>query len=290
MRSATPVRLDMSIESDTLPLKFPETPTPTEPPAPADWSAISFWTPDVGSAEALWQQLHARLVQLLQAGHWQPGQALPSERDLAQQLKVSRITVKRCYDELRRQGWLSRGSGRGGSTVQHPTTRVQGSLGRLKGFTEEMRELGKTPSTRILGLKVVRERTIASVFGRPSNAPFLHLVRLRCGDDVPMTRENAWYDLTLAPALADWDGQGSAYNLLRARCGLQLTGAQQTVEAVLSTEEEAREFGLSDVLPCLLFKRRTRALTQGGGQDALVEYVEGLFRGDVYVYQMPLSV
>lgn len=253
-------------------------------------SAIEGWAFDGSSADALWLQLHRQLVVQLQAGRWQPGQALPSERELAEQLKVSRITVKRSYDELRREGWLSSGSGRGGSTVQQPATRVRSQLGQLKGFTEEMREMGKTPSTRILSLNIVRDRMIASVFGRPSTAPFLHLVRLRSGDNVPMTRENAWYDLTLAPNMTHWDGQGSAYDMLRERCGLALKGAMQTVEAVLSTEEEARDFGLTEALPCLLFKRQTQAAMVSGGPEALVEYVEGLFRGDIYVYQMPLGV
>jgi GntR family transcriptional regulator len=240
---------------------------------------------DPASATPLWLQLHTQIVGRLQRGQWQVGESLPSERDLSEQLKVSRITVKRCYDELRREGWLSRGSGRGGSTVQQPNARIQPSLGRLKGFTEEMTELGKTPSTQVLSVKVVQDRMIASVFGRPSTAAFLHLVRLRYANAIAMTREVAWYDLTLAPALSDWNGQGSAYALLRERCGLTLKEATQTVEAVMSSQSEASQFGVEQPLPCLLFKRRTYA----GEHNELVEYVEGLFRGDLYVYQMPLT-
>lgn len=246
----------------------------------------STWALDSNNGESLWRQLHAQLVSKLQQGVWASGTTLPSERDLAEQLGVSRITVKRSYDELRRTGWISSGSGRGGSTVLQPVPKLQAPLGQLKGFTQEMQELGKKASTRILLREVVRDRMIASVFGLPSNSSFLHLVRLRFGDDTPMTRENAWYDLGLAPAMVDWDGQGSAYDLLRSQCGLMLDNADQTVEAVLSTEEEASDFGLAEPLPCLLFKRHTRA----GVNNQLVEYVEGLFRGDVYVYRMPLSV
>ncbi len=257
-----------------------------EVPATMATATDTQWVIDLQQGESLWRQLHAQLVNKLQQGVWAPGTTLPSERDLAEQLGVSRITVKRSYDELRRTGWISSGSGRGGSTVLSPVPKLQAPLGQLKGFTQEMQELGKKASTRILLREVVRDRMIASVFGLPSNSPFLHLVRLRFGDDTPMTRENAWYDLSLAPAMVNWDGQGSAYDLLRLECGLALQNADQTVEAVLSTEEEARDFGLQEPLPCLLFKRHTRA----GANQQLVEYVEGLFRGDVYVYRMPLSV
>ncbi|PUE11763.1 hypothetical protein B9Z51_05695 [Limnohabitans sp. T6-5] len=244
------------------------------------------WALHSTQGESLWRQLHMQLVGKLQQGVWKAGQTLPSERDLAEQLGVSRITVKRSYDELRRTGWISSGSGRGGSTVLHPTPKLQAPLGQLKGFTQEMQEQGKKARTRILLREVVRDRMIASIFGLPSNSSFLHLVRLRFGDDTPMTRENAWYDLGLAPSMVDWDGMGSAYELLRQQCGLTLEGADQTVEAVLSTEEEARDFGLAEPLPCLLFKRHTRV----SPSKQLVEYAEGMFRGDIYVYRMPLSI
>jgi GntR family transcriptional regulator len=99
-----------------------------------------------------------------------------------------------------------------------------------------------------------------------------------------MTREIAWYDLTLAPALAHWDAQGSAYAFLKNQCGVMLGAADQTVEAVLSSEEERIAFGFLEHSPCLLFKRKTYSL-----QQQLVEYVEGTFRGDAYVYRLKLE-
>ena len=110
------------------------------------------------------------------------------------------------------------------------------------------------------------------------------LERIREADGVPMTRELAWYDLTLAPAMAEWDGGGSAYERLKQLCGVTLGGAEQTVEAVLSSDAESAAFGFEQPQPCLLFKRMTRVIT-----GALVEYVEGTFRGDAYVYRIELQ-
>jgi len=154
---------------------------------------------------------------------------------------------------------------------------------RLKGFTEEMRELGLEPSARVLERAVVQDRMVASIFGRPSNAEFLKLVRVRLADDAPMSREVAWYDLAVAPALAAWDGKGSAYAYLREHCGIELSWADQSVEAVLSSPEEGEVFGFSQPGPCLLLKRRSHSV-----RDTLVEYVEGTFRGDAYIYRLKL--
>lgn len=238
---------------------------------------------DTEISQPLWRQLYMQLDDLLTSGAVREGASLPPERDLAEWLGVSRSTVKRSYDQLRHDQRLG-GRGRGGSVVRKPPERVQSTLGPLRGFTEEMRELGKVATTTVLQCEIVTDRRMASIFQRPSNAQFLHVVRIREGDGVPMTRELAWYDLGLAPDMATWDGTGSAYERLRTLCQLELGGAEQSVEAVLSSPLESAAFGFDEPQPCLLFKRMTRIAS-----GALVEYVEGTFRGDAYVYRIELN-
>ena len=238
---------------------------------------------DTQAPEPLWRQLYTQLDDLLSSGAVREGASLPPERELAEALGVSRSTVKRSYDQLRHDERLG-GRGRAGSVVRRPSARVQPTLGRLKGFSEEMRELGKSVSTTLLNCQVVFDRRLASIFHRPSNARFLHLERVRDADGVPMMRELAWYDLTQAPDMADWDGSGSAYDRLRQVCGVELGAAEQTVEAVLSSPAEVAAFGFDAPHPCLLVKRKTRTAS-----GALVEYVERTFRGDAYAYRMHLA-
>jgi GntR family transcriptional regulator len=231
----------------------------------------------------LWRQLLSHITQILAADGLKPGDSLPAERDLAAALGISRVTVKHCYDELRRAGRLA-GRGRAGSVIQAAAQQVRPSAGRLKGFTEEMRELGKTASSRLLVRKVVHDRAIASIFGRPSGAPFLHLGRVRMGDGIPLMHELAWYDLTIVPAMADWDCQGSTYQWLQETAGIKLASAEQTVEAILCSPDEMAAFDLQSPIACLLFKRKTR-----NADGHLVEYVESTFRGDAYGYRTHLS-
>ena len=232
--------------------------------------------------DPFWRQMYLQLSSLIANGTISTGYNLPSERHLAEALQISRSTVKRCYDELRNAGTLG-GRGRSGSVVQ-AVRQAQPHLGRLKGFTQEMQELGMTASTELQEKKVVTDRMMASVFNRASNAQFLRLVRIRKGNGTPMTREVAWYDLTIAPQLAQWDAQGSAYDCIRNQCNVALAYADQTIEAIQSTVQEMQTFGFSTPHPCLLLKRKTFAVS---GQ--LVEYVEGTFRGDAYVYRLKLE-
>ncbi len=239
--------------------------------------------PNAGISKPVYQQLLRRITDMIRSGEIAHGYSLPSERMLAQALGLSRTTVRRCYEELRAQNHVDT-HGRGGVTVKAPAT-INPKLGKLKGFTEEMQELGMIPSTQILERDIVQNRTIASVFNRPASTRFLRLARLRLGDDMPLTREVAWYDLAAAPALADWDVSGSAYQFIEQQCGLTLAYGEQTIEAVMSNDEEAAVFGFLEPGPCLLLKRKTYTTT---GQ--IVEYVEGTFRGDAYTYRITLNM
>jgi GntR family transcriptional regulator len=247
------------------------------------YDLISQLAPDREVAEPSYLQLAQRLTDLIESGEIPDGLSLPSERTLAEKLQLSRATVRRAYDELRAKDYLWT-RGRAGVSVKAPP-RLSPRLGRLKGFTEEMRELGMEPSTRLLEREIATDRTISSLFGRPTTARFLRLLRLRLGDGVPLSRELAWYDLTAAPQLAEWDVVGSAYQYLDERCGIVLTRGDQTIEAVMSSAAEAEVFEFPEPGPCLLMKRRTFSAT---GQ--LIEYVEGTFRGDAYAYRVTLNL
>ena len=230
----------------------------------------------------LWRQLYQQITDYIGQGKLDVGMGLPSERELADLLQISRGTVRRCYAELRAKEKLSSGQGRGGSVLQEPQ-RVNPLLGQLKSFTQEMAELGKVATTQLEHLAVVQDSHIAKIFSRDAAAEFLHIIRVRYGDDVPMSREVAWYDLNEAPLLKNWQGDGSVYEFLKQHCDIHLQQATQTVEATLSTEADNTAFRFTQAQPCLLFKRKVFSQ-----QHQLVEYVEGTFRGDLYVYSLDL--
>lgn len=236
------------------------------------------------TVEPYYAQLVRQISALIDSGALADGMSLPSERDMAELLHISRTTIKRCYDELRSKKLLVSRQGRGGTTVRNTTPKIFPVMSRLRGFTQEMQELGLTPSTQVLECVVVQDRVVASIFGRASHAAFLKLVRLRFGDETPLTREIAWYDLTHAPTLKRFDGQGSVYDFLREQCGIQLAWAKQSIEAVNSSAEEMSAFGFAQPSPCLLLKRSSYA-----ADGHLIEYVEGTFRGDAYVYRLTLQ-
>lgn len=68
---------------------------------------------------ALYQQIVDRLKREVSEGRLKPGTALPSFRQLAEDLLVSVITVKRAYEELEREGIIFRRQGLGTFVAEH---------------------------------------------------------------------------------------------------------------------------------------------------------------------------
>jgi GntR family transcriptional regulator len=234
------------------------------------------------TAMPLYQQIEEQLHALILAGSLPAGVALPAERQLADNLGVSRVTVQRAYARLKACNLLSP-QGRHGFIVRPRPAPVRPGMDRLKGFTEEMRELGKIPSTRVLERATVQDRSISSLFGLPATAPFLKLTRVRYGDGIAMSREVAWYNVRAVPALEEGDLSGSVYAFLSEQPGGRLVRCDQTIEATMPTAEECAVFDFEDPLPCLLIKRHSF-----NDEGVMIEYVEGLFRGDAYRYRLDL--
>ena len=84
--------------------------------------------------------------------------------------------------------------------------------------------------------------------------------------------------------MAKADVSGSVYACLRT-IGLRLTHCEQSIEAATPSEEESAIFDFAEPVPCLLIKRRTY-----DDEGRMIEYVEGLFRGDTYAYRLRLKV
>ncbi|MCK0197153.1 GntR family transcriptional regulator [Ancylobacter sp. 6x-1] len=232
------------------------------------------------TAMPIYLQLEEQVAAMIADGTLGAGDTLPAERHLASALGLSRNTVQRVYAALRRRG-LVMAHGRLGYVVQKPAA-VSG-INRLKGFTEEMMALGRRASSRVVESAVVTDRSIASIFGLPSETEFLHLVRERYGDGTPLAREVAWYNIEYCPSLAQADLSGSVYAHLASH-GAALGHCEQSIEAAFPNAAESAVFGFTSPMPCLLIKRRSF-----DQKERMIEYVEGLFRGDAYTYRMTLE-
>ena len=65
------------------------------------------------SNDPIYLQIVNQIKAMIMSGELSPGEALPSMRNLAMQMRVSLITTKRAYEELERDGFIETYTGKG---------------------------------------------------------------------------------------------------------------------------------------------------------------------------------
>ncbi|WP_019135207.1 GntR family transcriptional regulator [Cellulomonas massiliensis] len=205
-----------------------------------------------------------------------PGEAIPSERDLARELGVSRPTLRAAVDDLVRGGVLVREHGRGTFTGPHRVTQALAATPSGSFYAP--------PAEGEWASRVLELETIAAgpqLARRLQLAPAAlvrRIVRLRVVDGEPMAIERIHLPAVLVDGLeADDLVAGSFYRLLRERFGVDVRSAVQTLEATVTDETEAHLLDVPQHFPALMVERTTR---DAGGR--IVEFVRSVYRGDRY--------
>src|SRR5690348_4362839 len=90
-------------------------------------------------------QLKKILREKIDDGEYQPGDQIPSERELARLYGLNRMTVRHAITQLVKEGLLKRVQGKGTLVLQPRVTR---DLIELKGFSQTMKDRGITPSSK----------------------------------------------------------------------------------------------------------------------------------------------
>lgn len=92
-----------------------------------------------GSELPIYRQIMRQITDAIAGGRLRPGDKLPSQRDLAVQLVISPLTVKKAYDELEREGLIRTERGRGTFVAAGAPTIDRGEqLERLREMTRRL--------------------------------------------------------------------------------------------------------------------------------------------------------
>jgi GntR family transcriptional regulator len=228
----------------------------------------------LGATPKVTKQSHTKQQVLELIDRLGVGTALPSERQLSSDLGVSRLTVRAALDDLAREGYLVRRRG-SGTYVQQPKIAQQLTM---TSFSEDMRRRGMVPSSRTLSLT----RQLAGArLGR-----FLHVSpgdevvvvkRLRLADGVSMAIETLHIPAGIVPGVTAKELEGSFYELLRRKYGLEIASGAQAIEPTVTNEEESAALGVPLHSPAFLFERTSR---DSAGRT--LEFVHSIYRGDRY--------
>ena len=181
-------------------------------------------------------RIHDAIKKEIDEGVWEIGQRLPSERDLADDYEVSRMTLRQAITLLVEEGILERRVGSGTYVASH---RVQEKMRGTTSFTEIVRSQGKTPSSQLISYqrKPANETEIQQLQLKATDT-VVRMERVRFADNVPLVFEVASIPEKLIQSFNQEDITEHFFQTLTDN-GYEIGKSQQTIYAKSASERVA---------------------------------------------------
>lgn len=202
--------------------------------------------------------------QAIQDGRLKPGEQLPSEPEFAEQLGVSRTTLRDAVRILVSEGTLERRRGVGTFVTQNPLVNIREGLETLISTTDIIRAQGYEPGTSESGWEIIPAREqLAKIFDISPETSLLHLSRTRTANGIPVIHCEEYLPTTLlSPETMDErQGDWSLYKILK-NAHLDITSAICKVVPVVADENLAARLKVLLHHPLLLLRQTHYATEQ----------------------------
>lgn len=219
-------------------------------------------------------QLKALLEEKLDSRELSPGDKLPSEAEICDELGVSRTVVRQALMELEHEGRVVKKKGKG--TFISEAKIVESFVQQPSGFYEDMTSQDLPTRSEVLRLEAVTAAgRVAKTLRVRAGAKVILLRRLRFVGEDPIQLVSSYLPQRLCPEVLSADfREQSLYRFLEQR-GIFVARGLRMVEAVRAGAEEAKRLGVPVGSP--MIRIESIVYTADGTP---VEYYEAVHRGD----------
>lgn len=232
----------------------------------------------------LYRQIKDFLVGSLQAGEWGPGDAIPSESELAARFSVSQGTVRKAIDEMAAENLLVRRQGKGTFVATHDDPRSFYRFLRLVPDDGSSTHTVSDPFSCKTGAATAE---VASALGLKRGDPVICVERLLRFNGDPVVFDQIYLVADLFSGLNLEQlrgGERSLYSLFESDFGVRMINAEEHLRAVPADAYSAGLLGLAEGAPLLLVERT--AYTYG---NKPVEWRRGLYCTRNHYYRNELG-
>ena len=175
-------------------------------------------------------------------GRRRPGSLLPSEREMAREYGINRLTARAALDELERRHLVSRRQGRGTFVAE----RIEYAVGLESppSWTDTVRRGGGEPHSQTVSARMARAtRDVAAALNLRAGASVFYVARRRYLAEELAGFAESWFAGELAACVrAELAMEGSLFDALERR-GLEPAGGARYVELVVAPPRVAAELG-----------------------------------------------
>lgn len=188
----------------------------------------------MGANTPVYIQIHNQIRDEIEKGKWTVGDRIPSERELATQFSVSRMTLRQAVQTLVDEGILERKIGSGTFVA---SKKVQEKMLGIESFTDIMLSQDRKPTSKTISYHVKPASTSeAEKLQLDENQMVLRMERIRYADGIPICFEVATIPYIFIDGLSKSAVTRSLYKSLEQEKGFVIGRAEQTVSAMLASE------------------------------------------------------
>ncbi|WP_121664656.1 GntR family transcriptional regulator [Metabacillus litoralis] len=237
---------------------------------------------DKHSPLPLYYQLEEQIKKSIISEELQPGDVLPSERELSENYQISRMTVRQAITNLVNKGYLYREKGKGTFVSSQ---KFEQNLQGLTSFTEDMKARNLVPGSKLLHFEISPAiEEIKEWLSLEEEELIYKIKRLRLANDEPIAVETSYLPVKLIPGLTPDILGNSLYKYIEDDLQLSIGHAAQTVEAAIVRDEDIKHLNVNKNVPVLLIQRETY-LEDG----TPLEIVKSSYRADRYKFKINIE-
>jgi GntR family transcriptional regulator len=215
------------------------------------------------------------LERLITARKIAPGDKLPAEVDIAGALGISRMTLRQGLAAVESKGLLERRRGRfGGNFVAQP--RFDFNLAGLPGFTEQMRRAHVEAGAQVVRASTKRPPPEVRLgLGLKRGQQVHEIIRIRSANGEAITLEETYFPADIFPGMLSMNLTDSLYSVMAREYGRAPHSADELIEPVKATLQQAELLGIGVEDPLLLITRTAYTV-----DSVPVEFSYDYFRPD----------
>lgn len=201
-----------------------------------------------------WQEIRQEALRRIHAREWAPGDTIPNEADLAEELGCARSTVNRALRDLAQAGWLERRRKAGTRVRPAPERRAQLAIPLIRQEIETRG--GRFAFTLLSRRDAPLPNRVRAVLGLTGDPPAQHLQTLYLSDGTPYAFEDRWVSLDGAPGFAEAGFDALSPNEWLVQNAAFAHGTLD-YSAAPASREEARHLGCDAGTPVMVLDRST---------------------------------
>ena len=236
---------------------------------------------DKSSRTPLYLQLMNILIDMIENKLEENDQIL-SEREICEIYNVSRTTVRQAMDELEKEGYIYKVHGKGTFVS---SKRMNQDLISFYSFTEEMKKVGKVPTSEVTGFEVVQAGDkISNIFKIDSEELLYRVSRIRKADEVHMMYETTYLPFSRFEGITKEQlEENPMYDVLIKDFNVRITSAEEYFMPILTNKLESIYLDIKEGSPSLKIERLTYE------NENVIEYTVSVARGDKFKYRVKLN-